>query len=204
MPISGWCGDNIVEKSAKLPWYKGKTFLETLDELRQPKRPTHKPLRIPIQDTYRISGIGTVPCGRVETGVLKPGMHLHFEPVNLTADCKSIEMHNACLPEAHPGDNVGFNVKGVPMNEIKRGFVASNADHQPCGEAEWFRAQVIVLNHPGGIHKGYTPVIDCHTAHVACRFEELETRQDKRSGEILERDPMSLKNGDAAMVRLVP
>lgn len=140
VPISGWKGDNVVEKSENLKWYKGKTFLESLDQLKQPRRPTWKPLRIPIQDTYRISGIGTVPCGKVETGILKPGMHLHFEPVNLTADCKSIEMHNSSLKEAHPGDNVGFNVKGVPVSEIKRGFVASDANNHPCGEAEWFKA----------------------------------------------------------------
>ena len=145
-----------------------------------------------------------MPCGKVETGILKPGMHLHFEPVNITADCKSIEMHNSSKKEAHPGDNVGFNVKGVPVNEIKRGYVASDANNKPCAEAEWFKAQIIVLNHPGGIHKGYTPVIDCHTTHVPCRFEELETRQDKRTGEILERNPALIKNGEAALCKLVP
>lgn len=189
VPISGWTGDNVVSKSPKLKWFKGKTLLEYLDDLKMPKRPTNKPLRIPIQDTYKISGIGTVPCGRVETGVLKPGTQIHFEPGNITAACKSIEMHHESLTEALPGDNVGFNVKGVAANQIKRGFVASNAQDDPCREAVSFTGQIIIMNHPGKIHKGYTPIIDCHTCHVACKFEELINRQDKRSGKVLEENP---------------
>jgi elongation factor 1-alpha len=204
VPISGWTGDNMIEKSSNLPWYKGPTLLEALDRIAEPKRPTDKPLRIPLQDVYKISGIGTVPVGRVETGVLKPGMTVFFAPANVSTEVKSVEMHHTALTEAIPGDNVGFNVKNISVKDVKRGMVAGDVKNDPPHEVYDFTAQVIVLNHPGQINAGYTPVLDCHTAHIACKFSELLTKIDRRSGKELEKDPKNIKSGDAAMVNLVP
>jgi len=204
VPISGWHGDNMLEKSANLPWYKGPTLLEALDGVSEPKRPTEKPLRIPLQDVYKIGGIGTVPVGRVETGILKPGMNVTFSPAGLTTEVKSVEMHHVALPEAGPGDNVGFNVKNLSVKDIRRGMVAGDAKNDPPQETEDFNAQVIILNHPGQIHAGYAPVLDCHTAHIACKFAELVSKVDRRTGQATEETPKNIKNGDAAIVRLVP
>jgi len=204
VPISGWAGDNMIDRSTNMPWYKGPFLLEALDLVNPPKRPVDKPLRLPLQDVYKIGGIGTVPVGRVETGVLKPGMVVTFAPAQLSTEVKSVEMHHESLVQAVPGDNVGFNVKNLSVKEIRRGFVAGDSTKDPpCPTAD-FNAQVIVLNHPGQISNGYSPVLDCHTAHVACKFKEITQKMDRRSGKVLEENPKFVKSGDACMVTLEP
>jgi len=153
---------------------------------------------------YKIGGIGTVPVGRVETGVLKPGMVVTFAPMNITTECKSVEMHHEALDEAEPGDNVGFNVKNLSVKDLKRGYVASDSKNDPAKDTTNFLAQVIVLNHPGQIQKGYAPVLDCHTAHIACKFDEIESKIDRRTGKVIEEEPKAIKSGDAALVRMIP
>lgn len=204
VPLSGWLGDNMLEKSSNMPWYKGPCLIEALDGIIPPKRPTEKPLRLPLQDVYKIGGIGTVPVGRVETGVLKPGMNVTFAPTGVNSDVKSVEMHHEALTEAIPGDNVGFNVKGLSVKDIKRGNVASDSKNDPAKEVENFTAQVIILNHPGQIEVGYTPVLDCHTAHIACRFDKIVSKIDRRTNKELEAEPKFVKSGDAAMIVLKP
>jgi len=216
VPISGWNGDNMLEQSTNMPWWKGwnierkgnkfsgPTLLAALDAMEPPSRPTDKPLRLPLQDVYKIGGIGTVPVGRVETGVIKPGMVVTFAPANLTTEVKSVEMHHEALTEAVPGDNVGFNVKNVSVKELRRGYVAGDSKDNPPKSIEEFTAQVIVLNHPGQISNGYTPVLDCHTAHIACKFREIKEKCDRRSGKKLEDNPKAIKSGDAAIVDLAP
>ncbi|XP_049455294.1 elongation factor 1-alpha-like [Epinephelus fuscoguttatus] len=216
VPISGFHGDNMLEPSENMPWYKGwsisrkegdasgKTLFQALDSILPPERPTKKPLRLPLQDVYKIGGIGTVPVGRVETGILKPGMVVTFAPPNLTTEVKSVEMHHEALTEALPGDNVGFNVKNLSIRDIKRGNVVGDSKNDPPRAASSFKAQVIMMNHPGEIHAGYAPVVDCHTAHIACKFAELLEKMDRRSGKTLEENPKMLKSGDAAMVLMVP
>jgi len=204
IPISGWVGDNMIEHSDNMPWYKGPFLLEALDNLNPPNRPSDKALRLPLQDVYKISGIGTVPVGRVETGTLKKGVICTFGPMNVTTEVKSVEMHHEAVDEAVPGDNVGFNVKGLSVTDIKRGYVASDSKKDPAQDTKMFVAQVIVLNHPGQISNGYAPVLDCHTAHIACKFDKIRSKIDKRTGKVMEEEPKFVKSGDAAMVELIP
>nr|ACO50112.1 elongation factor 1 alpha [Jakoba bahamiensis] len=204
IPISGWNGDNMLESSPNMPRYKGPTLLAGIDTFEPPKRPTDKPLRLPIQDVYKIGGIGTVPVGRVETGVLKPGMTVVFAPTGVSSEVKSVEMHHEQLPEAVPGDNVGFNCKGISVKDVRRGHVASDAKNDPAAETERFTAQVIIMNHPGEIGNGYSPVLDCHTSHISCKFEKILSKIDKRTGKETEKEPSKIKKGDAAIVEMVP
>ncbi|KAH0840896.1 Elongation factor 1-alpha [Fonsecaea pedrosoi] len=216
VPISGFNGDNMIDVSSNCPWYKGwekeskagkasgKTLLEAIDAIDPPSRPTDKPLRLPLQDVYKISGIGTVPVGRVETGTIKAGMVVTFAPANVTTEVKSVEMHHEQLAEGVPGDNVGFNVKNVSVKEVRRGNVCGDSKNDPPKGADSFNAQVIVLNHPGQVGAGYAPVLDCHTAHIACKFAELLEKIDRRTGKSMENNPKFIKSGDAAIVKMVP
>merc|ERR1712083_1209159 len=209
VPFSGWTGESMKEKCNKdgkdqMPWYKGPTLVAALDTMTAPERPVDKPLRLPINDVFKISGIGTVPVGRVETGVLKPAMNVRFTPSGLVSECKSVEMHHEQLPQAIPGDNVGFSVRNISVKDIKRGYVCSNDKEDPARECTSFVAQVIVLNHPNQIRAGYSPVLDCHTTHTACKFDTLVGKIDRRTGKTIEENPEFIKSGDASLVKLVP
>merc|ERR1719152_766045 len=192
------------EGKDQMPWYKGPTLVAALDTMQAPERPVDKPLRLPINDVFKISGIGTVPVGRVETGVLKPAMNVRFTPSGLTSECKSVEMHHEVVDQAVPGDNVGFSVRNISVKDIKRGYICSNDKEDPAMECESFNAQVIVLNHPNQIRAGYSPVLDCHTCHTACKFTTILQKIDRRTGKTLEENPEFIKTGDASIVLLTP
>jgi len=203
IPVSALEGENVTKKPTKMPWYKGPTFLEALDTFEVPEKPIDLPLRIPVQDVYSITGVGTVPVGRVETGVLKVGDKIIVQPSGATGEVKSIEMHHEQMQQAEPGDNIGFNVKGISKNEIKRGDVVGHPDSPPTVAKE-FKAQIIVINHPTVITEGYTPVFHVATAQVACRFKKLLAKLDPKTGSVVQENPEYLKKGDAALVLIEP
>lgn len=203
IPVSAWMGDNVAKRSDKMSWYKGPTLVEALDKLEVPAKPTDKPLRIPIQDVYTITGVGTVPVGRVESGILKPNDKLIFMPSGKTCDVKSIEMHHEVIPQAIAGDNIGFNVRGLSKTDITRGDVAGPIDRPPT-VAEEFTAQIIVLQHPSVITKGYTPVFHAHTAHVSCQVTEIVKKINPATGATEAEHPDFIKTGDAAVIKCKP
>ncbi len=202
VPYSALAGDNVAAKSDKMAWYTGPTLLEALNNFKIFPKPTDKPLRLPIQDVYSISGFGTVPVGKVETGVMHPGDNIVFMPGNVKTDVKSIEMHKQALQQAEPGDNIGFNVKGVDRNLIKRGDVVGPANNPPT-VAEEFTAQIVVINHPTAIAAGYTPVFHIHTAQIAATIVEIQDKKDPKTGASTGKAEF-LKNGDVAIVKIKP
>ena len=203
IPISAFEGDNVAEASDNTDWYDGETLLEALNALPVPEPPTDAPLRLPIQDVYTISGIGTVPVGRVETGTIAPGNNVSFQPSDVGGEVKTVEMHHEEVPSAGPGDNVGFNVRGIGKDDIRRGDVCGPADDPPS-VAETFQAQVVVMQHPSVITAGYTPVFHAHTAQVACTIESIDQKLDPATGEVAEEDPDFIQSGDAAIVTVRP
>ena len=203
VPISAFEGDNVAETSDEMSWYGGPTLLEALNDLPEVEPPTDAPLRLPIQDVYTISGIGTVPVGRIETGTMHPGDMVSFQPSDVGGEVKTIEMHHEEVDRAGPGDNVGFNVRGVGKDDIRRGDVCGSADDAPK-VAETFQAQVVVMQHPSVITEGDTPVFHAHTAQVACTVESLDQKLDPASGEVAEENPDFIKSGDAAVVTIRP
>ncbi|ABO34524.1 translation elongation factor 1A (EF-1A/EF-Tu) [Methanococcus maripaludis C5] len=203
VPVASLHGDNVFKKSDKTPWYNGPTLAEVIDAFQPPEKPTTLPLRLPIQDVYSITGVGTVPVGRVETGIIKPGDKVIFEPAGAVGEIKTVEMHHEQLPSAEPGDNIGFNVRGVGKKDIKRGDVLGHTTNPPTVAAD-FTAQIVVLQHPSVMTVGYTPVFHAHTAQIACTFMELQKKLNPATGEVLEENPDFLKAGDAAIVKLMP
>jgi elongation factor 1-alpha len=200
-------GENLANKSQNMPWYKGKTLLESFDDLKEPEKPTQLPLRLPIQDVYKITGIGVVPVGRVETGIMKVNDKVIVVPgregKGVTGEVKSIEMHHEQMQQAEPGDNIGFNVRGIGEKDIARGDVLGHVDNVPTLATE-FTAQIVVLNHPTVITAGYTPVFHIHTAQVACQIISIEKKLDPATGQAKEEKPDFIKNGDAAIIKVKP
>ncbi len=205
LAISGFKGDNVVKKSTNMPWYKGPTIMEQLDLFKDPEKPTQLPLRMPLQDVYEITGIGTVPVGKIETGVMKIGQKVIILPgrsgKGVPGEVRTIEMHHEQMQMGEAGDNVGINIRGVGKKDVARGDVVCDAS-KPATIAEEFVAQVAVISHPTVIAKGYTPVFHVHTAQVPCQFIELieKTSPDGTTA----KNPDFLKNGDVARVRIKP
>jgi elongation factor 1-alpha len=203
VPISAIEGENIAKKPTKMDWWTGPTILGAFDMLTVPAKLTDKPLRLPIQEVFSITGFGTVPVGRVETGIMKPGDKIVFMPSGVSTEVKSIEMHKQSIPEARPGDNVGFNVKGIEKSQISRGEVVSHST-TPASVAETFTAQIVVLSHPTAIAANYTPVFHAHTAQFAGRVEELVEKKDPKTGQTLQKNPDFIKTGDVAIIKVRP
>jgi elongation factor 1-alpha len=207
VPVASLYGENIVKKSEKMPWHKGKTLLEAINNLKVPDKPVDLPLRMPLQDVYNITGIGVVPVGRIETGIMKVGDKIIVVPARegkgIRGELKSIEMHHEQLKQAEPGDNVGFNVRGIAKNDVTRGDVVGHESNIPSVATE-FTAQIIVLNHPTVVTVGYTPVFHIHTAQVACQIMAIEKKLNPATGEVLEQNPDFIKNGDAAIIKVKP
>ena len=201
IPIAAFHGDNVVKPSPRMPWYSGPTVLQSLEQLVEPVKPVEKPLRIPVQDVFSITGIGTVPIGRVETGVLKVGDNVVFEPAGVGGEVRSIEMHHKPLERAVPGDNIGFNVRGIAKEQLKRGDVAGHPTAPPTVAKE-FTAKIIVLAVPTQMAPGFTPLFHCHAASVPGRIEEIKQRIDPRTGEVVEENPSALRKGDAGLIRV--
>ena len=203
VPTSAFYGDNVVKLSDKTPWYKGMSMMQALDNLKQPEKPSTLPLRIPVEDAYTISGIGTVPVGRVETGTMKKGDKVVFMPGGATGEVKSIEMHHEEIPQAVPGDNIGWNVRGIGKTDVRRGDVCGHTDNPPK-VADEFVGQIVVLQHPSAITAGYTPVFHAHTSQIACQLIALNRKLDPKTGQTKEENPAFIKAGDAAIVTIKP
>ncbi len=203
IPYSAQLGDNTGKKSEKMPWYTGPSLMEALDTLIVPEKPTTKPLRLPIQDVFSISGFGTVPVGRVETGIVKVGEPIVIMPSGAKSEVKSIEMHHQQMQQAGPGDNIGFNIKNVDRKDIKRGDVIGPTSNPPTVATE-FTAQIVVLHHQNVIARGYTPVFHIHTAQLACTITDILEKKDPKTGQTAEKNPETLKTGDIAIVKIKP
>ena len=207
VPGASFPGDNVAKKSENMAWYKGPTLLEALDTLKEPQKPTNLPLRLPIQDVYNITGIGVVPVGKVVSGLMKLNDKIIVVPARegkgIVGEVKTIEMHHEQLTQAEPGDNIGFNVRGIEKKDIARGDVLGHVSHAPTVATE-FTGQIIVLNHPTVITVGYTPVFHVHTAQVACQITEIVKTLDPATGATKAEKPDYIKNGDAAVIKIKP
>jgi elongation factor 1-alpha len=212
IPVSGFEGENLTSKSEKIPWYHGDTLYEALDKLEEPYKPADQALRFPLHDVYMIKGVGSIPVGRIETGTLKVGDVVMFEPAStiyskkIKGEVRSMEMNHEHVKVAFPGYNVGISVRGVGRDHIRRGDVVSHPDSPPTvlTNKDTFIANVVVLDHPSGIHVGYAPDLHVHTARVTCRFEKILTKLDPKTGRTIEKTPAYLRSGEAGVTEIRP
>ncbi|MGC8817416.1 MAG: translation elongation factor EF-1 subunit alpha [Candidatus Hadarchaeum sp.] len=201
IPVAAFYGEGITKPSEKMPWYKGPTLLGALEQLKEPEKPIKKPLRIPIQDVFSITGVGTVPIGRVETGILRVKDIVIFEPSGSSGEVRSIEMHHEQIQQAVPGDNIGFSVRGVSKDEVRRGDVAGHLTNPPTVTNE-FIGKVVILAVPTEISPGFTPLFHCHSAHVPGTIVEILQKIDPKTGSVVEENPRSLRKGDAGLIKV--
>ncbi len=206
VPVSGLAMENLSKPSDKLAWYKGPTLIDAIDKFTIPEKPLDKPLRLPIQDSYQIKGTGVVPVGRVETGVMKKGDKIIIMPTGFQGEIRSIEMHHEEIDQAIPGDNVGFSIRGINIEDAGRGDCLGHPDNPPTviTPAGSWTGQIIVIWHPTAIAQGYTPVVHAHTAQVAAKFTVLAKKLDQKTGAVIEDNPKFLKRNEAAIVELSP
>jgi elongation factor 1-alpha len=224
LPISGWMGDNLITKSTNMDWWKGvdvkieggetvhlDTLKEALEKMVQvPKRDTDKPMRTPISGVFKIKGVGDVITGRVEQGTVKPGDEVVFIPTHTAANpCPgkifTVEMHHKSVEAAHPGDNVGLNVKGLPKGNMPRvGDVMILKSDTSIGQAKDFSAQVQIMNHPGELKAGYCPIAFVRTGRSACRMSEIKWKMGKSTGGAKAENPTTLKSNEVAEIVMQP
>ncbi|XP_069104963.1 LOW QUALITY PROTEIN: elongation factor 1-alpha 1-like [Argopecten irradians] len=216
IPISAFDGDNLVKKSDNMPWFHmwrvkrgsggagGHTLLEALDQVDTPVRMQHRPLRVPVHSVYKLGDIGIVTAGRIHSGCLKPNMPVTFAPNDMKAKVRAVQVFREVMTEVHAGDNVGIQIENLGLKDIKKGDVCGDPEEDPPRKVSKFTAQILVLNHPGQIKKGYTPLLNVHTANVACKFVEIKERCDRRTGEMAEQSPSCLLPGQVGVVEMVP
>jgi elongation factor 1-alpha len=224
VPISGWMGDNLITKSTNMAWWKGadvvgltneKVHVDTvLDVLEKqiviPPRVKDKAMRMPVSGIYKIKGVGDVVTGRVEQGIVTPGSEVIFIPTHApstpcTGKIFTVEMHHKSVPQATAGDNVGLNVKGLVKENMPRvGDVMILKSDDTIGRAGKFSAQVQVLNHPGELKAGYTPVGFVRTGRSALKMTEVKWKIGKETGNKKAENPVNLKANEMAEVVFEP
>jgi elongation factor 1-alpha len=206
VPTSGLMMQNLSKLTDKMPWYKGVSLMDAIDGFEIPEKPVNKPLRLPIQDAYKIKGTGVVPVGRVETGVMKKGDNIIIMPTGFQGEVRSIEMHHEEIEQALPGDNVGFSIRGISAKDASRGDCLGHPNNPPTviNPNGNFIGQIIVIWHPTAIAQGYTPVVHAHTAQVASKFVEISKKLDQKTGAVIEDNPKFIKRNEAAIVKLQP
>merc|ERR1712137_606676 len=223
LPISGWIGDNLLTMSPKMAWWKGVTvksqkqpvkvdcLLDALEKMvKPPKRALKKPLRMPVSGVYKIKGVGDVITGRVEQGKVEPGNETIFLPTHTASKpCAgkifSVEMHHKSVPMAGPGDNVGLNVKALNKDNMPRvGDVMIAKDDTSIKACKNFTAQVQVLDHPGELKVGYSPIAFIRTGRSACRLATINWKIGKETGGAKAENPPHLKANEMAEVVFEP
>merc|ERR1712127_945411 len=225
MPISGWMGDNLLTASAKMPWWTGQDVVKPLDGksikvvtlldcmnnmVEPPKRDESKAMRMPVSGVYKIKGVGDVITGRVEQGAVEPGNECVFLPSNTASKaCKgkifTVEMHHKTQPQALAGDNVGLNVKGLSKENMPRvGDVMLKAGDDSVFTVGSFTAAVQVLDHPGDLKPGYTPIGFVRTGRSAIRMVEIKWKIGKSTGGAKAEAPATIKANEMGAVVFAP
>merc|ERR1711970_1023626 len=218
LPISGWMGDNLLNKSENMDWWKGMdvklsktqsvhvdTLKEALNNFVQPaQRDPDKDMRLPLSGVYKIKGVGDVLTGRVEQGSVKPGEEVKFLPTHTastacTGKVFTVEMHHKRVDAGMSGDNIGMNVKALNKDNMPRvGDVMVYKSDEAIQITKNFTCQVQILEIPGEIKVGYSPIGHVRCGRAACRLVQINWKMGKDTGGEKAEGVVALKTNDAA------
>merc|ERR1712022_23744 len=224
IPISGWVGDNLLSKSDNMGWWKGMkvkiskekavvvtTLKEALNDfVQEAKRDPDLAMRLPLSGVYKIKGVGDVLTGRVEQGAVKPGEEVkflptHTESTSCTGKVFTVEMHHKRIDFGSAGDNIGMNVKALNKDNMPRvGDVMVYKNDDTLKTTKNFSAQVQILDIPGEIKVGYSPIGHVRCGRAACRVVKINWKMGKDTGGEKAEGAVSLKTNDAAEVVFEP
>ena len=190
IPGSAMEGDNIYKPSVRMEWYRGPTLIEALDSVQLSK--AVKPLRFVVQDTYLVDSEKVV-VGRVESGTLKKGDEVIFQPSGVGGKIERIKAFDCEVPEANEGDSIGIIVN----KEVKRGDVCGLVEVPPI-PIEEFLGEAVLLEKD--LRKGDKLELRCGTRRVKCEIREIKEKINSETGEVVEKHPAEITENDAATI----
>ena len=200
IPISAYCGDNIVELSDKTSWYKGKCLLDALNSLKPAVNNLEQGLRIPILDVKKISGVGTVVYGKVLAGILKMDSKIVLANSNIqNARIKAIESFGKRLEEAKSGQLVAINLRNVFHSSVKSGDVILEEGNSTGIVTRFFEARILNISHPNNIRPNYKPTIQLQATQARCKLVTIKETTNMK-GVLKEKSPQDIKRNEIGVV----
>ncbi|KAH9599784.1 Translation elongation factor EFTu/EF1A [Trypanosoma melophagium] len=202
IPIAGLTGENLIKRTEGVcPWYKGPTMMGFIDNLVLPESKSEDDvLCIPLVGAYKDEGRVYI-YGKVESGSIAVGEKIQILPSKIEALVEGISIESTEFEKCYPGDNVHLRVRGVDENDIHAGYVATSIPTS-LRAVEYFQARVVILDVKNIVCAGSRVMLHAHAAQEEASFHKLLAKVDKKTGEVVQKDPTHVKAGDVVIARM--